>query len=1526
MKPDRPKRKATANKSYIESIDETLKQDLDYFSEESNAAPVGNQGTPSRSSPSKNGLASPSSAKRSTINGPSIPYNWQALPRSQDYFSQRLDLTDAYIDLVQQAFYCPNQISNLGDSQKKRPGKLKVQKGDYIYMVSEPPGEPYYIGRVMGFKAKGNIPESNIGDAKDYMLKIQWFYRPRDVSRGTSDSRLLFASMHSDTCPIGSFRGLVTVKHKYDIEQEYIAKQAALERQQSKKGGSKLKAKSALASQSPTYLEEYLEQINCFYFDKLFDRYMIKFYDVLPTSQLLQYSYMDDCRSRNFLVALHKRFEFIFVEPHQTKVLLKTFSSKACNCEKCGQWCASVQDSINCLLCQKHYHMMCLDPPLTRKPSRGFSWSCAQCTKKHDLELQSNSSLMLSNDNKSSNASELASKEKALKLDIEQEIGNLDEDNGLSQDTDLRSRSASTDLDREGSGVVDTALPKYEIKAQEFLHSDNAITLEQRRLREEWSMRYLGLHARLEDGVDLEDRSPYPRASTRLGAKNQAINLPEYNGHPIVYYDPQPSKIRKNAASASSKKTTGSKSEINCTLLVPKKFTDVPVLEYPDWLQPRPKGYIERGIDDGPHCTSTLLWKPMESDIADSFKTLDSYMTAVEPIAKAIGVTSKTPNFVDAALYEYLKSNGDTKNATRALSSWTKKALKEPTFNREEVKRFEKGVQEFGSELHQVQRVVKSQPKSMVVRFYYVWKKTELGKRIWGNFEGRAQKKLHKANKEEPLKVEKLLDASIGGDDDSSYDYEKTVEARISFECKFCHTRRSIQWFRVTGHEANEPDNESNDCVALCFRCAKLWRRYAVSWEDALLLEKSSKSHGWRRKIEFELSQDAQQLRREAEHRHAYIDYDYKEPPKVFSPIIPLKRAVHENPLTQALSFASKATQKRFEKTVDVACSETSLGSPKVEPIKKESGSRQTVKKETAEKNIIKEDIVKRPIIKKPTTKKQAVKKETAPKNLVAKKATKKAKIDASGLVGSNASTNDSKPESAPRNSKKRKIESESLDATQSIQNLHELKKPSSRGGTQKRQKKAFKNQAALPFLNQNYEIPHYAPRLDPKDPSIALINQKELKIIVDEYRVRLILNNVMQIQALPLPHTQPCPESIHMPFCAVCRDPFNTTLPLEAIRCTECNVSVHCVCAGIPISNKMPSFVCDACANKVYLLQSACRLCVLCPSFHDDEHKDEPQLLLSIADTGRWCHLQCALFNYDLVEFSSRQKHKTSKVNSSKGFLPTLESVTKTLMTNVDASCKICDQQNGALVNCRYCDPGHKFHITCAQKAGNFTVGFTLAAISKDEKPIRVGDESGKLVPTIICPDHVQHNDSVHGFHHVGEREIKNRRTLGQLIELFLHNACSYYSVRNGKRTFISMRTERYGGLETDRMGEEYFEFNNSSRSQCSRCSSTVSPAWWVLDIDGRGGKMFDGTDCGLDRLCCHTCYKQSNEITGDDEIEMEVASLDFIESLNRPLSGTHYGIHNEHDHICAPLQISHSASDTPQSRGQISIRDILD
>lgn len=793
----RPKRKATINKSYNDTTDysaleDKLKKSKPNQSEKTkknNSISNGTKNGGTKDEPTSSTFTPTSVSDRnspgtvSDVNTGAIPLNWQPLPKPIDYFSSKLNLKNAYIDQKNKCLVCPHQssIPMDYDAPIKKLKKFTLTKGQFIYMISEPAGEPYYIGKIMGFK---NTKSENQNDEivtenlKQFEFQIQWFYRPRDISKSSSDSRLLFASMHSDTCPLSSFRGIVNVQHKQDIED----------------------------------LEEFVKKPNTFYFDKLYDRYMMKFYDVLSTEYLLKVGKNE--KSKNFLIALNKRFEYIFIEPTMTKFLINGFQSDSCTCETCGQWC-STQDSVNCADCSRFYHMYCLDPPLLKKPSRGFSWHCESCTKNHLKQYKSNRLLMLGNDNKLSNELELIN-------DIEEIENNFSSPPESSIEADI--------------------LPKYELMAIDFLKSDH-LSFDQRRLQEEWCMRYLGIHSKLEDAVDLDDRSPYPRASTRIGAKHQATYIPEYIDHPLVYYDPKPSSTTLKKPKLKIKPELQTK-----PLPLPTEFEGLDVKEYPQWLQPRPKGYIERGVDDGeeddPERTCTLLWKPLAEDINDGFAKLEKYIRQCSPIAEAIEMTPNSPNFVDKILNNYFKFKGDTEKAMDESLKITKQLLNEPILTKEEIRLFEQGVKEFGSELYPVYKMVKTVPLASIVRFYYLWKKTKNGRLIWGNFEGRIKKKLQNIqNSKKDSQVELFNE-----DDDSSYDSNRIADKH--FTCKYCDTDSSPQWFRLTGQ-----DNTTLEFVGLCFRCARLWRRYGVIWQDPVEVDKRIHKTG-KKKIEHELLRD----------------------------------------------------------------------------------------------------------------------------------------------------------------------------------------------------------------------------------------------------------------------------------------------------------------------------------------------------------------------------------------------------------------------------------------------------------------------------------------------------------------------------------------------------------------------------------------------------------------------------------------------------------------------------------------------
>lgn len=637
----------------------------------------------------------------------------------------------------------------------------RLVKGDNVFLVCEPPGEPYYCGRIMGFVKKNGTSKAEdlqgTQPAQEFLFKVNWWYRCRDISKHSVDSRILYASMHSDTCPLQSFRGRCTVKHRDEIED----------------------------------FEAYKRTPNQFWFEKLFDRYMIKFYDVIPTVLLTNLP-------QSYATALHKRFQYIFVEQGRAKEMLQSPKS----CVRCNQWC-SPTDSVQCCECDDLYHLLCLDPPIFKKPARGFAWSCINCVKKIE--------------------------QKKMIPSLIPEVHN----NEI-----LRSHPVR--------------LPLYEELAIVFLEKDKANTFEMTRNKEEWVYRYLGMHAKLEDALDLEDR-PYPRAASRLGPKHQLAGMQPWLGHHLQYFDPSelneefqgqaPSTGRKKKGGRRRNKTIGEELQ---PLPLPQEYQDTPPDEFPSWLQPRPEGYIERGGDD----TVTLMWD--QSNEKD--ETVEKYVEECAPIAKSLNLLANTPNFMDAILKNLLDCQYDYTKAMDLNKQLTRETLREPTFTEKEIQLFENGVRKYGSELWPTFKEVNSQSFAMVVRFYYLWKKTKNGHLIWDNFEGRKKYK----SKKQDADAEDADLANSG--DDSSYDVSKSKNKK--FQCKHCKTDESIQWFRAYG--AQHPENEPDTVMALCKRCARIWRRYAVLWEDPNDVMKRIAMKGItninKRKIEAELLLDSEMI------------------------------------------------------------------------------------------------------------------------------------------------------------------------------------------------------------------------------------------------------------------------------------------------------------------------------------------------------------------------------------------------------------------------------------------------------------------------------------------------------------------------------------------------------------------------------------------------------------------------------------------------------------------------------------------
>ncbi|KAI5242024.1 hypothetical protein E4T43_05041 [Aureobasidium subglaciale] len=644
---------------------------------------------------------------------------------------------------------------------------------DHVYLVCEPPGDPYYLCRIMEFlHTKSDDPKSSVDS-----IRVNWFYRPRDVQRLSSDSRLVYGTMHSDVCPLTSLRGKCKILHRSEIDN----------------------------------LDEYRKESNCFWFSQIFDRFIRRFYEVIPTSQIIN---VPDKVKR----ALDERWKFIAVEVNRVKEL--TAAVKLC--KRCTQYCAS-NDSVDCAICGTCYHMNCVRPPLPKKPTRGFAWACGPCGRAAEKKLEARNT----------------------------PLGGVDEEEEIVEEEEEDPALAASTRAPSPSGP-DVATDQHPGTQAEIA------------MAKMWPFRYLGIHCRVEDALQYDDRAIYPRASSRLGPRHQA-NVNVWHGRPVDLR--KPADIKKRfVKGGGQKKDTKLTKETLAAIEADRKERE----KRPKWVQDEPPGYVHRGEDfdnDDPNNTARLIFKmPNDDDEhapASSELFIDKHMDRVKAAAKSLKVTPCSANYLDKALELLIQSEYNSDKAIEQLSKVDRiKDLKEPILTADELKKFEEGVMKYGSEHRSVRLHMKThRPTSTIIRFYYLWKKTPRGRQIWDSYGGR------KGRKRQNMDAASKLQAEVAHDlDDSAFDTDKANDQKRGFQCKHCSTRHSRQWRRAPGISPGQTvpsgegktakDKSNRLLLALCGRCAGLWRRYAIVWEDIDEATKKAVQAGgraWKRKLDEEV-------------------------------------------------------------------------------------------------------------------------------------------------------------------------------------------------------------------------------------------------------------------------------------------------------------------------------------------------------------------------------------------------------------------------------------------------------------------------------------------------------------------------------------------------------------------------------------------------------------------------------------------------------------------------------------------------
>ncbi|KAM5536579.1 hypothetical protein V8D89_009674 [Ganoderma adspersum] len=225
----------------------------------------------------------------------------------------------------------------------------EVKVNDHVYCSPSwgvRDGTPYSIARIMEFlPAQGTPTFDRAGGRNEPITRVRlaWYYRPSDVSdRTVADSRLLLAAIYSEVCELSQLRARCFVHHRDRISD----------------------------------LAGWKKRPDRFYFTRLFDPWLRKEFEVIPATTVRNVP----AHIREVLV---DRYEYIVAE----REVVPDLTDDLRLCDTCEKWCPPAE-SLQCDRCKKFFHMECVTPPMLSKPSRGYGWTCAPCSRAHEEEVE----------------------------------------------------------------------------------------------------------------------------------------------------------------------------------------------------------------------------------------------------------------------------------------------------------------------------------------------------------------------------------------------------------------------------------------------------------------------------------------------------------------------------------------------------------------------------------------------------------------------------------------------------------------------------------------------------------------------------------------------------------------------------------------------------------------------------------------------------------------------------------------------------------------------------------------------------------------------------------------------------------------------------------------------------------------------------------------------------------------------------------------------------------------------------------
>ncbi|KAF9436937.1 putative PHD type zinc finger protein with BAH domain-containing protein [Entomortierella beljakovae] len=574
---------------------------------------------------------------------------------------------------------------------------------------------------------------------KPLQVRIGWFYRPKDVmARRNHDPRLLVATMHSDMNSISSIRGRCVV-----TQQSYIKD-----------------------------LDAYKKKPDHFYYNQLFDRYIHRFYDVLP---------VESVRNLPADVAeeLSRRYQYIVVEAGTA---------------------SEYTDAHRCALCTKLAMESSSSPPLPSSPSPKQSSSVA------------NNSTTSSGQNSPTPRGSPKHKSAATLA-----IAPTNNSNGTTSQDDNKAGSTkltapTTPQDQKMSHMWPFRYFGTHADIQDIFDPDDRVYP---RASSRVGARYQAVVVKWDGPGQILVTSTIFDDPQNSVLKNRSRKGGR-GGRPS-----QKQRLLDAETSESSSRAQST------SLDTPASGADTPVAPTsPSRSGPADENaYVERGGDE---TVSLLYSKP--SNISEEF--VADYMNRVKKLSLPLPIHSA--DLIDKALLTLQQNDFDAERALKEIAKVEKQDFDIIDWTPKEIEAFEEGIRIYGHELFAIKKKVETRSMKDIVRFFYQWKKTERYQPVYSVFTkiNKPNKKFKAVGRGSfltpALDVGNRVKGGIDPEQEKVLDHDSiilpTAENSGKFECTHCGATTTTVWRRAPG----EVDLQKKYPKVFCNECGTDWVRYVT--------------------------------------------------------------------------------------------------------------------------------------------------------------------------------------------------------------------------------------------------------------------------------------------------------------------------------------------------------------------------------------------------------------------------------------------------------------------------------------------------------------------------------------------------------------------------------------------------------------------------------------------------------------------------------------------------------------------------